>query len=443
MPQPYPSVVIVADNASYNFGGEAVLPLRYFKIMRRKGVEVRLITHDRNRAHLASVLHDEVDRILFVPDSWVHRLCVRTGGFLPGKVANFTVGLVGRTVTQLRARSLARQLIRSKHAQVVFQPIPVSPKEISYLYRMGAPVVMGPFNGNMGFPPAFSDRESRATLLFTSIMRRISHLVNWLIPGKLRADLLLVANQRTRAALPWGVRGRVIEMVENGVELDLWPTKTDAHRAGGPTRFIYLGRLVEVKGVDILIKAFAKASSRLEATLEIVGDGELRHELETLTASLNLTDRVVFSGWLAQAQASQRLRDSDVFVLPSLHECGGAAVMEAMAVGIPVIATKWGGPVDYVDSSCGILVEPSSESALINGMAEAMIHLAQSADLRAQMGAAGRRRIEEHFDWDQKVEQLLGLFVGLCQASSPTSQVDKTRSDSRAAGAQSPTTSLH
>jgi glycosyltransferase involved in cell wall biosynthesis len=411
--QSYPSVVIVADNASYNFGGEAVLPLRYFKIMRRKGVDVRMITHDRNRDHLTGVLGNEIDRVLFVPDSWFHRFCARAGSLLPGKVANSTFGLAHRTVTQLRARSMARELVRSGRASLVFQPIPVSPKEISYLYKMGAPVVMGPFNGNMQFPPAFRDRESRITLLFTFVTRRLSHLVNWLIPGKIRADLLLVSNERTRRALPRGVRGRVVELVENGVELDLWPPKADVSRAGGPARFIYLGRLVDVKGVDILIKAFAKALSRCDASLEIVGDGPLRSDLEALCASLNLTQRVTFSGWLAQKEASQRLRDSDVFVLPSLHECGGAAVMEAMAVGIPVIATKWGGPVDYVDASCGILVEPSSESGLIDGIADAMVRLAESAELRTSMGMAGRRRVEDHFDWDKKVDQLLDLFAGL------------------------------
>jgi glycosyltransferase involved in cell wall biosynthesis len=429
--QSYPSVVIVADNASYNFGGEAVLPLRYFKIMRRKGVDVRLITHDRNKTHLTSVLGNEIDRVLFIPDSTFNRFCARTGRLLPGKVANFTIGLLDRTVTQLCARSIARELIRSGRAQVVFQPIPVSPKEISYLYKMGAPVVMGPFNGNMQFPPAFSDRESRMTLLFTSVMRRISHGVNWLVPGKIRAELLLVSNERTRRALPWGVRGRVVELVENGVELDLWPPKADVSRAGGPARFIYLGRLVDVKGVDILIKAFAKALSRVDASLEIVGDGPLRGDLQALCASLNLTQRVTFSGWLAQPDASQRLRESDVFVLPSLHECGGAAVMEAMAVGIPVIATKWGGPVDYVDSSCGILVEPSSESGLIEGIAGAMVRLAESAELRASMGMAGRRRVEDHFDWDKKVDQLLELFGGLDNRPVPDRTIEPITSESR------------
>jgi glycosyltransferase involved in cell wall biosynthesis len=151
----------------------------------------------------------------------------------------------------------------------------------------------------------------------------------------------------------------------------------------------------------------------VDATLEIVGDGELRGELKALAATLKVKDRVKFAGWMAQSQAAERLRNSDAFVLPSLYECGGAVVLEAMAVGIPVIATRWGGPADYVDPSCGILVEPSSEENLIRGIADAMVLLARSPETRARMAVAGRTRVEAHFTWDKKVETLLGIFACL------------------------------
>lgn len=78
-----------------------------------------------------------------------------------------------------------------------------------------------------------------------------------------------------------------------------------------------------------------------------------------------LVSNVVFSGWLSQEKCAIKLQQADALVLPSLREPGGAVVMEAMAVGLPVIATNWGGPADYLNSACGILVEPTSKEGFL------------------------------------------------------------------------------
>ena len=86
---------------------------------------------------------------------------------------------------------------------------------------------------------------------------------------------------------------------------------------------------------------------------------------------------VHFAGWLAQSACAEWLRDADALVLPSLLECGGAVVLEAMSMAKPVIATAWGGPLDYHDASCGVLVIPESREAIIDGFAAAMVALAR------------------------------------------------------------------
>ena len=101
---------------------------------------------------------------------------------------------------------------------------------------------------------------------------------------------------------------------------------------------------------------------------------------------------------------------ADALVLSSLLECGGAVVLEAMAMAVPVIATNWGGPADYLDASCGILVEPISREGFIHKFSAALIKLATSADLRQQMGLNGQRRIKTEFDWDIKVDQMMNIY---------------------------------
>ena len=88
-------------------------------------------------------------------------------------------------------------------------------------------------------------------------------------------------------------------------------------------------------------------------------------------------------------------------MLPSIYECGGAVVLEAMAAGIPAIATAWGGPTDYLNEECGILIEPISPEAMVKGFAAGMHKLISDRELAARMGAAGRRRVEAEFDWQK------------------------------------------
>jgi len=97
-------------------------------------------------------------------------------------------------------------------------------------------------------------------------------------------------------------------------------------------------------------------------------------------------------------------------VLPTLIESGGAVLLEAMAMGLPVISTDWGGPADYVDDSCGILVPLESREQLVGSLADAMERLATDAKLREQMGEAGKMKIQQHYTWNGKVTQVIELY---------------------------------
>ena len=136
----------------------------------------------------------------------------------------------------------------------------------------------------------------------------------------------------------------------------------------------------------------------------------MRHDWQALVDRLDLSSVVKFSGWLSQDQCALRLEEADALVLPSLFECGGAVVLEAMAMALPVIATAWGGPCDYLDASCGILVEPSSREALVCGFAGAMTQLATTAQMRKKLGDAALARARKHFDWDRKIDQIEKIY---------------------------------
>lgn len=408
-------ILLVAEHASARFGGEAALPLHHHRVLKRRGHDVWLVSHARTRDELQG-LHPRDPGLHFVEDTRLHRLLWRLSQVLPARIDYITTGFLMRLLTQLAARRLVRRLVAAHRINVVHQPMPVSPREPSLMHDVGAPVVIGPMNGGMTYPPAFRRVQGRIERALVGLGRRASYLLNRAMPGKARASALLVANGRTRAALPVRDARAVIELVENGVDLAVWADEPSiaagAARAtdGSMPTWIYMGRLVDWKAVDLLLEAFAEARRHVPMRLLIVGDGPERTRLERLATTLRLGGDVTFTGWLPQADCARLLRDSDGLVLSSLYECGGAVVLEAMAAGRPVVATAWGGPLDYLDETCGVLVPPDSREALVQGFADALAALGADAPRRATMGAAGRRRARALFDWDRKVDRMIEIY---------------------------------
>ncbi|MBD3881312.1 glycosyltransferase family 4 protein [Phormidium tenue FACHB-886] len=412
-------VLIVAEYASARFGGEAILPLHYFGKLRSRGIEAQLVVQDRTKEHLQALFPDEHDRIHFVPDTQVHYWMHRLTRPLPSRLGSLTTNVLGYLYTQLIQRRVVRQLVRDHGIDIVHQPVPVSPKQPSLMFDLGAPVVIGPMNGGMNFPPAFQSERSTVEKITLSVGRWVARWMNYLIPGKRKAEVLLVSNPRTGAALPAGLRGPVIELVENGVDLDLWRLPESSVPAPPDTpRFLFMGRLVDWKAVDILLQSFQPVAAQTNAILEIIGEGEMRPSLEALVAQLGLSDRVIFRGWLSQPECATCLQEATALVLPSLYECGGAVVLEAMAMARPVIATNWGGPADYLDETCGILVDPTSRPAFIKGLTAAMLQLIYSPELGTQLGKAGLMRVKQHFSWESKVDRMIEIYKMAMQSSS-------------------------
>lgn len=415
-------VVIIAENASYQFGGEAVLPMHYFRLLKARGVPVWMITNERNRSALQHTLSPaDMTHLLFLPNDRLHRTLFLLKKRLPQSVGSFTIGQILEVVDQRRTVRLIRRVMPKHRFTIAHQPTPVSPKHVSVLWNrgwggLGIPVVIGPMNGGVCFPPGFRGREHPLDRLFVTAGRALAGIVHRLLPGKLRAETLLCANLRTRRALPGGTRGHIVEIAENGVDLSLYrgvrrPHPKDDEPATRPVRFVFSGRLVDLKGVDLLIRAFARARSPVPMELHILGDGPCRAENEKLASSFgNIATRVMFHGWMSHRECAARMADSDVLVLPSLRECGGAAVLEAMAMRMPIIATNWGGPTDYVDPSCGILVDPVSPDQFINDLATAMVTLAESPERRAAMGEAGYQKVLRQYDWERKIDRMLEIY---------------------------------
>jgi glycosyltransferase involved in cell wall biosynthesis len=169
-----------------------------------------------------------------------------------------------------------------------------------------------------------------------------------------------------------------------------------------------LGRLDPAKGYIYLIEAVAQlAESVPQLYAAIAGQGPLRESLEAQSIRLGIADRIRFLEF--QVDVQPVLDALDIFIIPSLCEALPYALLEAMATELPAIGTVVGGVPEVINADTGLLVPPKNSDAI----AEAIMQLANSSELRSRMGRAGRRRVIEHFQEKEMVRKTIDLYRGL------------------------------
>lgn len=399
------NILIVCEHASNVFGGEAMLPLNYFRLLSKTQHQVYLITHARVTSTIAQITDIDQSKVFYVPDTWAHRFLHRLSRHFPERINVVTTGFLMHLITQYYQWRLARKLVKEKHIHVVHEPAPVSATQPSAMFALGAPVVIGPMNGGMDFPEAFRHMSGAAERLLYAFMRIFTTMYNLLIPGKFLANILLVANPRTAKALPKIHMGRVMELVENGVFAFARRPKEVTQSA--ETQVLYVGRLVDWKMVEIVMEAVQKCQEKVKLT--IVGSGPKRPALEAMSQTLPIKN-IEFAGLVPHTEVNHYYDKADIFVLPSVRECGGAVVLEAMSRGLPTIATDWGGPADYLTAETGYLVEPLSKEYMVTQFADHIDKLARNPELRTKVGTAAIERVKTHFLWDTKIQEIIAVY---------------------------------
>lgn len=395
-------ILIVCEHASNQFGGEAMLPFKYFHYLQKQKHDVYLLTHARTRNSYSGLRN-----IYFIPDTKLHILMYKLGQYLPDRIALLTTGILSQFVTQVYQWVYARRIIKSKKIDIIHEPAPVSPKQTSMMFGLGVPVIIGPMNGGINFPKPFKYMAGYVESFIQIVVRFLSHIFNILIPGKLLASRLVVANPRTKAALPILHFGRVVQIVENAADR----VSEEVERKAMPekpfvkTRVLYVGRLVDWKAVDVLLDVFAKLDKTIH--LDIVGDGP---DMVKLMEQASGLDNVTFHGWVEHASIHQVYDQADIFVLPSVRECGGAVILEAMARGVPAIATEWGGPADYIAEGTGYLIKPRSREYMVDAFTKHIQMLADDPVSRNLMGTKAKAHIVKHFLWESKVKEMVQLY---------------------------------
>jgi len=189
-----------------------------------------------------------------------------------------------------------------------------------------------------------------------------------------------------------------IPIIPNGVELESYKV---AERNWSQSRLLSVGRIVHQKGLDLAMRALG-GLKELNWEWRIAGDGPQMHMLESLARELGIGERVIFLGWQSREQLMECYKQANVFLFPSRHEGMPNALLEAMASGLPVIASCIAGNEELViDHETGYLV-PSED---IEALHIALKKILSDSALRERMGTASRQYAAANYSWESTAQQ--------------------------------------
>jgi glycogen(starch) synthase len=363
----YPPVGGGAANASQNLAIKLV----------ELGSEVRVLTsHYGQLPKLKTEQGVPVQRI-----QAFRRNQARSGGFEQGIFV--LSGIFGLT-----------RLLRGWQPDIILSFFGVPSGAITWLtkWKTGIPYVVSLRGGDVpGFRPYDFALYHR---LISPVLRRVWHHAGAVIANSTGLkELAEEFDHHTE-----------VQIIPNGVDANQFTLPNE--RNWDPTEMLFVGRLVYQKGIDLLIEALSGLKSH-SWRLNLVGIGPHQPFLEDLAKKRGILDRIDFKGWLSGTTLIQEYKKANVFVFPSRHEGMPNAVLEAMACGLPVVATQIAGNQELViPGETGLLVPPDD----VTSLNAALDSILTNSETRMKMGAAGRKLVEDEFTWDRTASQYLAVM---------------------------------
>lgn len=412
--QPRPLLIAEAANPEW-----VSVPLIGWSLARaiqaRTGAHI--VTQIRNRdAFLRAGLAEGVD-FTAIDSERVARTGRRIGRLLGGRDGRGWTALMASAVPaylyfeRLVWRAFADRL-RSGEFSLVHRITPLSPTLPSPIAakcaRLGVPFIIGPLNGGVPWPRAF-DGERRREREWLSYVRGAYKLLPHYRGTRRHASAILCGSRHTLGEMPEWCRRRCVYMPENGIDPARFTTRR-TKEARLPLRCIFLGRLVPYKGCDMLLEAAAPFARAGALTIQVIGDGPERPRLHALAEQLGIAAAVEFLGQIPHESVQHHLAAGDLLTFPSIREFGGGAVLEALAVGLPVMAVAYGGPAELMSPHTCFPIEIGSRERIVGLLRRTLETVVADPSLIDARSRAAAARVDELFAWPAKAAQVLRVY---------------------------------
>ena len=188
------------------------------------------------------------------------------------------------------------------------------------------------------------------------------------------AQNVIIVSRALRTAIEsFGIHGS-FQIIANTVDQDIFSPMKSLRPLGSPIRLLFVNRISEEKGLSDLISALSIVNNlRNDWQLDVVGDGPKKSECEQLCSSLNLENKIIFHGYMPKHKIPEFMRQADIFILPSHIETFSVVTAEALSCGLPALATRCGGPEEFITPEVGRIVpvaEPKKLAKELSWMME-------------------------------------------------------------------------
>ncbi len=416
MAQGRPRVLIIAESANPEWSSVSLVGWSVSNAL-REHVDLHVVTHVRNAPAIRRAGWTEGKDFTAIDPGTIEGPIQRFGSTVRKKTGlgwTFTTALSIPTYYYFEHQIWQRfgAEIRKGAFELVHRITPLTPALPSLLAgrcrSARVPFLWGPVNGGVPWPKEFRDALRREGEWLSLI--RGGHR---LLPGystTRRAAAALITGSMSAWGEMEGHHDRCVYIPENAIE----PSRFEALKCAprpGPLSVAFVGRLVPLKGVDMLIEACAPLVRSGQMVLDIIGDGPEMASLRRQIAEAGIADAVSLPGWIEHHQeVIKRLAGSQVFAFPSIREFGGGVILEAMALGLAPIVVNHGGPGELVTDDTGFRVPIGSRASIVSAYREILTELVASPERAPQMGERARRRVSELFTWEVKARQIFEVY---------------------------------
>jgi glycosyltransferase involved in cell wall biosynthesis len=379
--------------------------------------EVTVVTHVRNqpniersgfgRAKVEYVDNEYVARPLYKLNTWLR------GGNEVGWTTNIALNYPSYLAFEWEVWRRFASALKAGEFDVVHRITPMSPTLPSPIAaECPVPFVLGPLNGGLRWPEGYGAERDREKEWLVKLREAYRYLPFYRSSYE-RSAAILAAFKHTLEDLPEGARARAINFPEVGIDPELFraAAHTDrAHGDGAKLTFLFAGRLVPYKLPGLVIDCFARSAVLRGHRLLIVKNGPERTEMERQIADARLEGCVELLGKKPQAEVAELMRQSDVFVFPSIRELGAGVVAEAMASGLCCVAADYGGPRELLANGRGVKIPIGAREPLTQGFTLALEKLAAAPTLVRELGERGRQYALENLTWDIKAQRTIEIY---------------------------------
>ena len=276
----------------------------------------------------------------------------------------------------------------------------------TFLPFINIPFIYGPLGGGEGIPDTFINKlpiKRRIIQRFRKLLKITACINPLFLYTSSKCKAILCRTKDTANLFPEKYQSRINLLEDGAIEPEIFDYHA-SHKKQYEVKIISTSRLIAFKNVISIVEALEYVPSSYKINCIIIGSGSEKLKIQKL--STESSHHIIFKERLSRNDVLQELSNSDIFISPSLRDACNLSLLEAMAVGLPVICLNWSGMAISTDDSCAIRLPVTNPEQMPKDMAAAIIKLIENPELRKRMGDAGRKRIKEVFNWEAK-----GLFM--------------------------------